>query len=97
VSNTHMMRANNNKTHTHTHTHTHTNMCAAFHPGTDACVSPVLEAAELPQHAHSKERCVMLRNGAEGQWEPAPAPRLSRSAAQPVRLVGVTPSPKGGC
>ena len=46
---------------------------------TDACVSPVLEVAEAPGHAHNAARgvfCVV-----DGKVQPAPAPRFSATPA----------------
>jgi alpha-methylacyl-CoA racemase len=49
--------------------------------GTDACVAPVLTAAEVASHPHNAARGVFIDVG--GVTQPAPAPRFSRSAAQP--------------
>jgi alpha-methylacyl-CoA racemase len=54
---------------------------AALTEGTDACVTPVLTLAEAPHHPHNAARGTMVLH--EGQWQPAPAPRLSRHAALP--------------
>ncbi|MEU4440202.1 CaiB/BaiF CoA transferase family protein [Micromonospora chalcea] len=57
--------------------------------GRDACVSPVLRLAEAPHHPHNVARGVFEE--AAGRWQPAPAPRLSRtplSAGRPAPRVG---------
>lgn len=54
---------------------------AVFH-GTDACVTPILEPAEAAAHPHCAARHVF--STAAGQVDPAPAPRLSRTPAQPA-------------
>lgn len=46
---------------------------SAIFDGTDACVAPVLELAEVHEHPHNAARSAMV-NG-----DPAPAPRLSRT------------------
>lgn len=46
----------------------------------DACVEPILEWDEAPNHPHNKERAYFLRNPS-GYLEPGPAPRLSRTPA----------------
>jgi alpha-methylacyl-CoA racemase len=45
--------------------------------GTDACFAPVLTLAEAPLHPHAKARASFVQN-ADGQWQPAAAPRFSR-------------------
>ena len=45
----------------------------------DACVSPVLSAAEAPVHPHARARKAFVEVG--GVTQPAPAPRFSRSVA----------------
>ena len=47
--------------------------------GTDLCFAPVLGIAEAPQHAHNQARQAHVN--VEGAWQPAPAPRFSRTAA----------------
>jgi alpha-methylacyl-CoA racemase len=47
--------------------------------GSDACVSPVLTAAEAPAHPHARARNAFVTVG--GVTQPAPAPRFSRTAA----------------
>jgi alpha-methylacyl-CoA racemase len=56
--------------------------CAVF-DGTDACVAPVLSLSEAPQHAHMAARGVFTT--AFGLAQPAPAPRFSRTPADPPR------------
>jgi alpha-methylacyl-CoA racemase len=51
--------------------------------GTDACVAPVLNFAEAPEHPHAVARSAFTDIG--GIRQPAPAPRFGRSAtAQPT-------------
>ena len=57
--------------------------------GRDACVSPVLRLAEAPHHPHNVARGVFEE--AAGRWQPAPAPRLSRTP-----LSGGRPAPRIG-
>jgi alpha-methylacyl-CoA racemase len=45
--------------------------------GTDACVTPVLSFAEVPDHPHVRARGLLIDVG--GIRQPAPAPRFSRS------------------
>jgi len=47
--------------------------------GTDACVAPVLTAAEAPVHPHAAARGAFVETG--GITQPAPAPRFGRTAA----------------
>ena len=51
--------------------------------GTDACVAPVLEVGEAPEHPHNVARGVFTR--VDGIVQPAPAPRFSRTPAAPTR------------
>ncbi len=58
--------------------------------GFDACVAPVLELDEAPEHPHAKARDAFL-TGPDGALHVAPAPRLSRTpgsirAAEPARM-----------
>ncbi|GAA3158060.1 CaiB/BaiF CoA-transferase family protein [Planomonospora alba] len=46
----------------------------AVFDGTDACVSPVLEMSEAPEHPHNRARGTFVEVG--GVRQPAPAPRL---------------------
>ena len=58
--------------------------------GTDACVAPVLALGEVHEHAHNRERSLLIGDAA-GKLEPAPAPRLSRtpgSVRRPIPTVG---------
>ncbi|MNQ21330.1 Formyl-coenzyme A transferase [compost metagenome] len=50
--------------------------------GTDACFAPVLSFEEAPGHAHLRARGTFIE--VAGVTQPAPAPRLSRSAAPPT-------------
>jgi len=50
---------------------------AAVFAGTDACVTPVLELAEVPETPHMAARGTI--DHSLGQNQPAPAPRFSRS------------------
>ncbi len=52
---------------------------AAQFADTDACVTPVLNAAEAPEHPHNAERGTFTSVG--GLVQPSPAPRLSRTPA----------------
>ena len=51
--------------------------------GTDACVAPVLEVSEAPDHPHNAARGVFC--SVQGIVQPAPAPRFSRTPSSPVR------------
>jgi alpha-methylacyl-CoA racemase len=50
---------------------------AAVFEGTDACVAPVLDLAEAPEHPHNVARAAFVDVG--GTPQPAPAPRFSRT------------------
>jgi len=63
---------------------------AAIFDGTDACVAPVLTLAECNEHSHNRERSLLLANS-DGNLEPTPAPRLSRTPGSVRR-----PGPKVG-
>ena len=54
---------------------------AAVFAGTDACVAPVLAPGEAPFHPHNAARGVFVE--VEGSLQPAPAPRFSRTPADP--------------
>jgi alpha-methylacyl-CoA racemase len=54
---------------------------AALFEGTDACVAPVLDLHEAPAHPHNIARGTFQRR--EGTAQPAPAPRFSRTPAEP--------------
>jgi len=47
--------------------------------GVDACFAPVLDFAEVPDHAHHRARSSHPR--VEGIVQPAPAPRFARTPA----------------
>jgi alpha-methylacyl-CoA racemase len=51
--------------------------------GTDACVSPVLGLDEAPLHPHNVAREAFIE--VDGDWQPAPVPRFSRTPAAPPR------------
>jgi alpha-methylacyl-CoA racemase len=48
--------------------------------GTDVCFAPVLDYVEAAEHPHMQERQVYVE--IEGQLQPAPAPRFSRTESQ---------------
>lgn len=52
---------------------------SALLEGSDACYSPVLNFEEAPRHPHLRARGTFI--DIDGVTQPAPAPRLSRSAA----------------
>ncbi|KAJ8029333.1 Alpha-methylacyl-CoA racemase [Holothuria leucospilota] len=54
--------------------------------GKDACVTPVLTPDEAPHHPHNKENKAFLAND-DGDLEPVPAPRLSRTPASPRTMA----------
>lgn len=49
--------------------------------GTDACVTPVLDWDEAPDHAHNRARGTFIE--VAGVVQPAPAPRFSQTPAAP--------------
>lgn len=51
---------------------------SALLEGTNVCFAPVLTLAEAPLHAHAQARGSFVRTEA-GHWQPAAAPRFSRS------------------
>lgn len=51
---------------------------AALLEGSDVCFAPVLSLEEAPLHPHAQARASFTRD-ADGHWQPAPAPRFSRS------------------
>ncbi|MGX4641992.1 CaiB/BaiF CoA transferase family protein [Massilia sp. SYSU DXS3249] len=57
-------------------TRTRDGWCALLE-GTDACVAPVLDMAEAPQHPHNRARGTFVE--IEGVVQPAPSPRFSRT------------------
>ncbi|MBL6080902.1 CoA transferase [Belnapia sp. T18] len=54
---------------------------AALFEGTDACIAPVLDMDEAPRHPHNQARGTFLAR--DGVVQPAPAPRFSRTPAEP--------------
>ena len=58
---------------------TRAHWCALLE-GTDACVAPVLDFEEAPQHLHNQARGSFIETG--GIIHPAPAPRFSRTPGQ---------------
>jgi alpha-methylacyl-CoA racemase len=56
--------------------------------GVDACVAPVLDAAEAPRHPHNLARSVFVE--VDGVVQPSPAPRFDRT---PAAIPGVPPFP----
>ena len=58
--------------------------------GTDICFAPVLDMDEAPLHPHNQARQTFLP-APNGQWQPAPAPRFSRTPS-----VISSPPPKPG-
>jgi alpha-methylacyl-CoA racemase len=58
-------------------TRTRDEWCAAME-GTDICFAPVLGFDEVTSHPHMRARGTYLED--DGVWQPAPAPRFSRSA-----------------
>jgi alpha-methylacyl-CoA racemase len=76
-------------------TKTRDEWCAIF-DGTDACVAPVLEWEEVMSVQHNKDRKLLIPGKntnvdksevAEDEWEPRPAPRLSRTPGRHVKYV----------
>ncbi|WP_079432787.1 CaiB/BaiF CoA-transferase family protein [Zoogloea sp. LCSB751] len=66
---------------THLQTRSRDAWCALLE-GSDACVAPVLDMDEAPEHPHNRARGTFIEVG--GVVQPAPAPRFSRSIpAQP--------------
>ena len=63
----------------------------ALTEGADACLAPVLSLQEAARHPHNRARGVF--HDAEGEPQPAPAPRLSRTPGE-IR-GGPTPQPAG--
>jgi alpha-methylacyl-CoA racemase len=62
--------------------------------GTDACVTPVLTAAEAAQHPHLVARGTLVE--VDGMVQAAPAPRFSRTPAAPVPPRTSAASATGG-
>ena len=57
----------------------------AIFEGSDACVTPVLSWSEAPHHPHLAARGTFVE--ADGVTQAAPAPRFSRSPADPLKPV----------
>ncbi|MDZ7783496.1 MAG: CaiB/BaiF CoA-transferase family protein [Halioglobus sp.] len=53
--------------------------------GTDACYAPVLSMDEVRHHPHHRARGTFIDDG--DVWQPAPAPRFSRTPAAPPRAA----------
>ncbi len=65
------------------------NEWCALLEGTDACFAPVLSMSEAPRHPHNVSRNVFV--DVSGYFQPAPAPRFSRSKTAtpgPVAAIG---------
>lgn len=62
-------------------TRTRDDWCAVLE-GSDACFAPVLSMSEAPHHVHMAARGTFRQR--EGTLQPAPAPRFSRSLAEPA-------------
>lgn len=62
--------------------------------GTDACLEPVLRLSEVRHDAHNHARSTMVE--VDGLWQPAPAPRFSRTPAGPVRPSEARSERSGG-
>jgi alpha-methylacyl-CoA racemase len=58
----------------------------ALFAGTDACVTPVLSMEEAPLHPHNVARESFVQ--VNGEWQPAPTPRFSRTPAARPRPPG---------
>ena len=73
----------------HLATRSRNEWCALL-DGTDACVAPVLDMDEAPEHPHNRARGTFIEVG--GVVQPAPAPRFSRSTPARPRppLTGAT-------
>ncbi len=62
---------------------------AEIFEGTDACVAPVLDMDEAPKHPHNVARGSFIE--VDGETQPAPTPRFSRSAfdaPSPIKRPG---------
>jgi alpha-methylacyl-CoA racemase len=68
-------------------TRTRDDWVAAF-AGTDACVAPVLDPGEAPDHPHLRARGTFTE--VDGVVQPAPAPRFGRT---PGAIAGPPPAP----
>ncbi|MES1928827.1 CoA-transferase family III family protein 12 [Salinisphaera dokdonensis CL-ES53] len=56
--------------------------------GSDACVAPVLDWDEAPEHPHNREREAFVE--VDGVLQPAPAPRFSRTPADTPGAASAT-------
>lgn len=56
--------------------------------GSEACVTPVLKLPEVPGHPHIKARGTIVE--VDGRWQPAPAPRFSRTPGEIRRRAATT-------
>ncbi len=65
---------------------TRSEWCALLE-GSDACVAPVLDLDEAPEHPHNQARQTFVRH--LGVMQPAPAPRFSRTPEQIQRPPAV--------
>ncbi len=68
-------------------TRTRAEWCALLE-GTDVCFAPVLDADEVPDHPHLRERGTFTE--VAGVVQPAPAPRFDRT---PPEIAGPPPAP----
>tara|TARA_R100001230_G_C5665089_1_gene169664 strand:- start:550 stop:1413 length:864 start_codon:yes stop_codon:yes gene_type:complete len=60
-------------------THSRDQWCELLE-GTDACFAPVLSMSEAPEHPHNRARETFVSlSGQSGKYQPAPAPRFSRT------------------
>jgi alpha-methylacyl-CoA racemase len=66
-------------------TRTQAQWCAVF-DGKDACVAPVLGMDEVADHAHNRQRELLVE--IHGVPQPAPAPRLSRTPGKALASKG---------
>lgn len=74
---------------THLETRSRDEWCQLLE-GSDACVAPVLDMDEAPEHPHNRARGTFIEVG--GVIQPAPAPRFSRSTPATPRppVTGAT-------
>lgn len=74
---------------THLETRSRDEWCQLLE-GSDACVAPVLDMDEAPEHPHNRARGTFIEVG--GIIQPAPAPRFSRSTPATPRppITGAT-------
>ena len=60
----------------------------AIMEGSDVCFAPVLALGEVATHSHAVARAGFFEN--DGIWQPAPAPRFSRTVpATPATAVRI--------